>query len=173
MISDKELVDAAVNGDREAFATLVERYERPVRSVAIAVLRNSESVNDVSQDAFLTAYEKLSTLHNRAAFGTWLLKIARRSAYQVTRERVRIREMTAIKEPAETNSDGKLDDRLDKLLQAIVRLPKHEQLVVMLKYFDDESVESVAAITGHTVGTVTKQLTRARNRLKTWLKSKQ
>ena len=170
MTSDKELVDAAVNGDREAFAMLVERYERPVRSVAISVLRNSESVNDVLQEAFLTAYEKLSTLHNRAAFGAWLLKIVRRCAYQVTRERVRIPEVNAIHEPANANSDGKLEDRLDKLLQAVVRLPKHEQVVVMLKYFDDESVESVAAITGRTVGTVTKQLTRARNRLKTWLK---
>jgi RNA polymerase sigma-70 factor (ECF subfamily) len=170
MTSDKELVDAAVDGDREAFATLVERYERPVRSVAIAILKNTESVNDVAQDAFLTAYEKLATLHNRAAFGAWLLKIVRRTAYRLARERAGIREMTAVHEPTHESSDGKLEDRLDKLLQAVVRLPKHEQLVVMLKYFDDESVESVAAITGRTVGTVTKQLTRARSRLKTWLK---
>jgi RNA polymerase sigma-70 factor, ECF subfamily len=170
MISDKQLVDATVNGDREAFATLVERYERPVRSVAIAILKNTESVNDVAQDAFLTAYEKLSTLHNRAAFGAWLLKIVRRSAYRVAREGVRNWEMTTIHERDHANVDGRLDERLDKLLQAVVRLPKHEQLVVMLKYFDDESVESVAAITGRSISTVTKQLTRARNRLKTWLK---
>jgi RNA polymerase sigma factor (sigma-70 family) len=48
----------------------------------------------------------------------------------------------------------------------MVRLPKHERLVVMLRYFDDESVESVATMVGRSVGTVTKQLTRARDRLK-------
>jgi RNA polymerase sigma-70 factor (ECF subfamily) len=157
MRSDKDLVNAVLNGDRTAFASLVERYERPVRSVAIAILGDTHSAEDVVQDAFTTSYEMLATLHNRAAFGAWILKIAQRSACRAARDRARNRTAASnIQEHERDSSNGKLDHRSEKLLQALVRLPKHERLVVMLRYFDEESVESVAAITGRSVGTVTK-----------------
>jgi RNA polymerase sigma factor (sigma-70 family) len=167
MHSDKELVDAVFDGDRAAFATLVARYERPVRAVAIAILRNGDAAEDVAQDTFIKSYEMLATLRNRAAFGSWVLKIARRISYRVARERKRNRiTQSAACEPADGACNEKLDEQTEKLLQALVRLPKHEKIAVMLRYFDDESIESIARITGRTVGTVTKQLTRARSRLK-------
>jgi RNA polymerase sigma-70 factor (ECF subfamily) len=170
MRSDKDLVDAVFNGDRTAFAALVERYERPVRSVAISILGRVDTVDDATQDAFTTSYEELATLNNRAAFGAWILKIAERAALRVARERSRNRPITADAIILD-ESNGKLDERSEKLLQALIRLPKHERLVVMLRYFDDESIESIATITGRPIGTVTKQLTRARNRLKELLGS--
>jgi RNA polymerase sigma-70 factor (ECF subfamily) len=93
MRSDKELVDAVLAGDRAAFASLIERYELPVRSMAIAILGNTHSAEDVAQDAFTTGYERLASLRNRAAFGAWLLKIAERSAYRMARERDRNRKV--------------------------------------------------------------------------------
>jgi RNA polymerase sigma-70 factor (ECF subfamily) len=167
MQSDKDLVDAVLRGDRAAFATLVARYERPVRSVAMAILRNSDAAEDVAQDTLAKSYEKLATLRNRAAFGSWVLKIAQRVAYRVARDRKHDRTVQgdAYERAAET-PNKQLDDRTEGLLQALVRLPKHEKIAVMLRYFDNESIESIATITGCSVGTVTKQLTRARDRLK-------
>ena len=167
MHSDNDLVDAVLRGDRAAFATLVARYERPVHSIAIAILRNTDAAEDVAQDSFTKSYELLATLRNRAAFGSWVLKIAQRVAYQVARERKRNRILQSDAcEPADGACNEKLDERTEKLLQALVRLPKHEKIAVMLRYFDDESIESIATITGRSIGTVTKQLTRARGRLK-------
>jgi RNA polymerase sigma-70 factor, ECF subfamily len=167
MHPDKDLVDAVLRGDRAVFATLVARYERPVRSVAIAILRNRNAAEDVAQDTFTKSYEMLATLRNRAAFGSWVLKIAQRVAYQAARERKRNRIIhSEACEPTAGACNERLDERTEKLLQALVRLPKHEKIAVMLRYFDDESIESIATITGRSVGTVTKQLTRARDRLK-------
>ena len=169
MRSDNDLVNAAVDGDRGAFAILIERYERPVRSVAIAILGDVELAQDVAQDTFMIAFEKMAMLGNRAAFGAWILKIARRRAYRVTRAKVREQTLPENHEPASEPSNGKLDDRLEALLQAIVRLPRQEQVAVMLRYFDNQPVDAVAKITGRSIGTITKQLTRARSRLKTWM----
>ena len=169
MQADKELVEAALCGEQCAFATLVERYERPVRSVAIAVLHDVDAAHDVAQDTFLMAFEKLPSLSNRSAFGPWVLKIAQRFAYRAARARTRSRPLTEMQEPSCTSTNGKLDVQLEGLLQAVVRLPRQERVVVMLKYFDNQPVDAVAKITGRSVGTVTKQLSRARSRLKRWL----
>jgi RNA polymerase sigma-70 factor (ECF subfamily) len=169
MRSDNDLVNAAVAGDRGAFAMLIERYERPVRSVSLAILRDVELARDVAQDSFMIAFEKMSMLGNRSAFGSWILKIARRRAYRVVRAKAREQTLAEIHEPTSEPGNGKLDDQLETLLQAVVRLPQQEQVVVMLRYFDNQPVDAVAKITGRSVGTVTKQLTRARSRLKTWI----
>jgi RNA polymerase sigma-70 factor, ECF subfamily len=171
MQSDKDLVDAVVRGDRAAFGALVERYERPVRSIAIAILRNADLAEEVAQDTFVKSYEMLTTLRNRDAFGSWVLRIAQRAAYRTAFDRRRNRTTNQLAQVRATEtSDGQLDERSEQLLRALVRLPKHEQVSIMLRYFDDESVESIAAIIGRSVGTVTKQLTRARSRLKKMLK---
>jgi RNA polymerase sigma factor (sigma-70 family) len=169
MRSDNDLVNAVVAGDRDAFAMLIERYERPVRSVALAILRDVELARDVAQDTFMIAFEKVSTLGNRSAFGSWILTIARRRAYRVVHAKARERTLREIHEPTSESINGKLDDQLETLLQAVVRLPQQEQVVVMLRYFENQPVDAVPKITGCSVGTVTKQLTRARSRLKTWI----
>jgi RNA polymerase sigma-70 factor (ECF subfamily) len=106
MRSDQDLVDAVFNGDRAAFAVLVERYERPVRSVAIVILGNTDSADDVAQDAFTTSYERLATLTNRSAFRAWILKIAQRTAYQMVREQARNRAVanTTLEHSPETSN---------------------------------------------------------------------
>ena len=78
--ADAELVKAALKGQRQAFAELVKRYERAVRAVAMNVLADSHAAEDVAQDCFVIAYQKLSELRKPEAFGYWLLKIARREA---------------------------------------------------------------------------------------------
>jgi RNA polymerase sigma-70 factor (ECF subfamily) len=62
LLSDAELVKACLNGEKEAFAELVKRYEHPVRAVALDVLRDYHSAADVSQDAFVRSYKNLSEL---------------------------------------------------------------------------------------------------------------
>jgi len=59
---DAELVKAALDGERDAFAVLVKRYERPVRAVAMNVLGDHTSAQDVTQDAFVRAFENLPAL---------------------------------------------------------------------------------------------------------------
>ncbi len=168
MRTDAELVNAVLSGEKDLFAVLVKRYERPVRAVALDVLGDYHSATDVSQDAFVRAYERLAGLRKPEAFGHWLMKITRRCALDSARRRpketrleIRLRRTAVIENP-----NGRLDEDKQRLLAAVVKLPGAEKQVVMLRYFGDNSVNDVANSLGRSVGTVTKQLSRAHRRLR-------
>ncbi len=166
MRTDAELVNAVLDGEKQAFAVLVKRYERPVRAVALDLLGDYHSATDVSQEAFVKAYEQLAGLRKPKAFGAWLMKITRRCALDSLRRRPKETQLepkiaTAIESP-----NGQLDEDKQRLLAADVKLPRSEKQVVMLRYLDENSVKDVADIVSRSVGTVTKQLSRAHERLR-------
>lgn len=74
-MSDAELIELARKGDREAFGTLVERYQQVVFRAALAALRSREDAEEVAQDALLLAFRKLDGFRGEASFKTWLLTI--------------------------------------------------------------------------------------------------
>lgn len=166
MQSDAELVNIVLGGDNRAFEVLVKRYERPVRAAALDVLGDCHSATDVSQDAFVTAYENLPGLRKPAVFGPWLMKITRRCALDFVRRRQKESPQEPAVAAAIVNPDGRLDEEKQILLAAVVRLPESEKQVVMLRYFAGHSVKGVAEILGRSVGTVTKQLSRAHKHLR-------
>ena len=164
--SDAELVNDVLGGDKQAFGVLVKRYERPVRAIALDVLGDYHLAADVSQDAFVTAYENLPGLRKPVAFGPWLMKITRRRALDRSRRKRDEAPLESVLPAAIHNPDGQLDEEKQWLLAAVVKLPKGEKQVVMLRYFAGHNVKDVAEIVGRSVGTVTKQLSRARKRLR-------
>ncbi len=66
MRSDAEIIEAVLAGQREVFADLVHRYEGAVRAVALAISRNHHTAQDVTQDTFVAAFEKLAALRDRS-----------------------------------------------------------------------------------------------------------
>ena len=166
MQTDAELVKAVLNGEKHVFAELVKRYERPVRAVALDILGDYHSASDVSQDAFIKAYERLPGLRKPESFGPWLMQIIRRCALDSVRRRPKEARLDTTISAAIENPNGRLDEDKQRLLAAIVKLPKAEKQVVMLRYFGSNSVNDVAEILGRSTGTVTKQLSRARTHLR-------
>ncbi len=161
----------ALKGDRPAYGKLFQRHERSVLAVALAILGDYHRAQDVAQDAFVTAYCRLAELRIRSSFGPWVRQIARHEAIQVIRrtrrnEGVPLPELQADPPP----DDGTIDEANRQLLEAVMRLPKHERVVIMLRYFEGHSVKTIGEMTGRPVGTVTMQLSRARTRLQRWLK---
>src|SRR3972149_5434974 len=72
---DRNLVDRAKQGDREAFATLVRRHQDRAFNLAYQMVRNREDALDISQEAFARAYTSLPTFKGEASFSTWLHRI--------------------------------------------------------------------------------------------------
>ena len=165
MRTDAELVNAVLDGEKQAFAVLVKRYERPVRAVALDVLGDYHSAADVSQEAFVKAYEQLDRLRKPEAFGPWLMKITHRCALDSARRKPKETQLEPIT-AATKNPNGQLDEDKQRLLAAVVKLPRSEKQVVILRYLGENSVKDVAEIVGRNVGTVTKQLSRAHKRLR-------
>ncbi len=163
--TDSELVAAVIGGDRDAFEVLVTRYARSAIGIATQILRNRHTAEDVAQDAFVTACEKLSSLNDGNAFGPWLMQIVRRRAL---RARETDRNSPDVQENAPepiAEDPARLNDDRQELLDLIEQLPEHERVIVMLRYFDGHSVSEIARISQSAAGTVTKTLTRARQRL--------
>jgi RNA polymerase sigma-70 factor, ECF subfamily len=160
---DAALVKAVKSGRQEAYADLVARYERPVKAAALRVLGNYHDAQDAAQEAFVTAYRRLGELRDEAAFGAWLLVIARREALRLAQ---RPRPSALTPADAATESGDRIDEVSERLLAAMDRLPEAERLVVYLVYFGGQSVAEASQATGRPVGTVTKQLSRGRQRLR-------
>ena len=177
LASDESLVRSARAGDRAAFEALVNRHQRAALATCLAVLRDRQLAEDAVQDAFVAGYRHLGGLRDPAGFGGWLLSIARNRATRLARQRSRRLRLVREGEPDEHAGRGRAapsrvgDEPLDEaLLAALAALPDHERSVVVLRYFDGHGVADVAAITGRPVGTVTKQLQRAHERLRKALK---
>jgi RNA polymerase sigma-70 factor (ECF subfamily) len=164
--SDLELVKDTLAGREQAFELLVRRYERAVCATALNVVKDRHLVHDIAQESFLRAYRRLGSLRKPAAFGAWLLRITHRYALDAMMRRPKERPLdVGVGEHLESR-DGQLGEDKQRLLAAVMQLPAGERQVVMLRYFGDHTVREVARIAGRSVGTVTKQLSRAHRRLR-------
>ena len=166
MRPDEEVVKAVLDGDAEAFAELVGQYAPLVRAAVLSTVTDRDAAEDVAQDAFLTAYRHLARLRDPAAFGGWLLRIARREAARQGRRKEQGTSRPPANEPTDPAEACWLSERSHLVLREVARLPRREGHVIMLRYFGDHSVAEIARMTARPVGTVTKQLSRARERLR-------
>lgn len=164
--SDAQLVQETLDGDKEAFVLLVARYERSVRAAAMSIVKSSHTADDIAQDTFVRAWEQLPNLRNPKVFGPWLMKIARRCAIDSLKRQQSVKYSDGLDQMAAYERNGQLDEQNQHLLETIQRLPRAERQVVMLRYFGPHTVRDLAKIVGRSVGTVTKQLSRAHKRLK-------
>ena len=171
MPSDSQLIKAVLKGDSQAYVPLYERYERTVLAIALSVLKDHHAAQDATQEVFVQAYQKLGDLRKQTSFGPWLCRIARNESIKMLhiRNKRKITERLVL-ESSNPSSNGKLDEANSLLIDAVMRLPKQERTVVMSYYFDGHPVKKISELFGRPVGTVTMQLSRARERLHKWLK---
>ena len=164
--SDAKLIQETLTGNKEAFALLVARYERSVRAAALSIVKKPNTADDIAQEAFVRSWQQLTTLRNPKVFGPWLIKITRRCAFDSLRKQQSLKYSDSLDSLAAHERDGQLNEKNQHLLEMIQKLPKAERQVVMLRYFGPHTVRDLASVVGRSVGTVTKQLSRAHHRLK-------
>jgi RNA polymerase sigma-70 factor (ECF subfamily) len=140
-----------------------------VHAATLQVLRNHHAAQDASQEAFVAGYRHLGSLRDAAAFGAWILRIARHEAVRMARQRSRMLTVEPSSQIPAPACNGRLDESSQVLLERVSRLPQQERVVLMLRYFGSHSVQEIAEATGRPLGTVTKQLSRAVARLRAWL----
>ncbi len=164
-----QLVENAQAGDRAAFAELVERYQKVAITKAWSVLHDFHFAQDTAQDAFVIAFRQLANLKNPAAFGPWLLEIVHRQSLKAFNRQESFRTLNAETELPSDESDPAWREQHARVIQAIRKLPDHEQDVVVLYYLEELSTTKVSQCVDRPIGTVTKQLSRGIARLRTLL----
>lgn len=159
------LVKRTLEGDREAFALLVSRYERLVLGVAFNALRDFHAAQDIAQEAFVTAYCQLATLRNPAVFGPWVAQMAARLA---RKPKKRTSPHVPLNPDLQTpNSTASWDqDVLQRVLHALNALPESQRTLMILRYVDGLDSAEIARVTQRPLGTVTKLISRALERLR-------
>ena len=154
-----------------AFGRLVEHFQRMAIASAFAVLQDPQLAQDVTQEAFITAYQKLDQLREPKAFPSWLHRIVltqcnrqKRGKQIITAPIQGDEDIPVIDlDPAIQLEQGELRE---KILNAIERLPDHERIVVNLFYLQEYSIKEIAHQLNLPVTTIKKRLQYARRRLR-------
>ena len=173
---DTQLVKASQQGDQDAFALLVQRHQRRVFNLVLRMLQDYEDAGEVTQEAFLAAWQGLPSFRGEARFATWLYRIAYHCCLRQLERRKRERDLQAVIEAEQVLDRRHGEQRVEDILerrdrQAVVReqmeqLPTKYRMVLTLRHLQEMTYEEMAGILSMPVGTIKTHLFRARNLLK-------
>ena len=171
-LNDIACVELVLGGDTEAFAILVGRYSGKVFPLIERICGNREDAEELTQDAFVKAYEHLHKFRRESTFSTWIYRIAYNTAISHTRkrhfrmgewqdERMKTDELLFLPEEGPEEKE----EQLQRLEQALEALPPDDRALVLLYYHEDRPVGEIARITGLSESNVKTRLHRIRKRL--------
>ena len=178
---DASLIEATLSGDVASFEPLIQKYQPRVFATARRYARRESEVEDIVQEVFIKAFQKLRTYRGDAPFEHWLMKLSVRTCYDFLRAHQRNREinLTELGEDAQRCLDllvdqAPLPDALasgakEVIDHALSRLPPAGRLVLTLLELEDRSVKEISALTGWSVPLVKVRAFRARRELRKWI----
>lgn len=171
MSDEARLIEQTLAGDHDAFRVLVRRYQNPTYALALGRVRNGAAADEIAQDAFVSAYRKLSQLKDRTRFAAWLRAITlrrcalwlRSRTQEETKSQVLVEEIT----PDPTTINPVLRQEKDTLgiPAMIAKLPERLKTAALLCFDEGLSPRAAAAVLGVKSGTLRKRLHDARARL--------
>ncbi len=172
-MDDRELAQAIVAGDRDAFRLLVERESGPLVRACARVLGDPDAAEDVAQECFVTAYQLIGSWRGEGSLHGWLLRIAiNRALRAVKLQRPLLPlenesgEPLAIPGGSEPLPDVLMAERDRLVQQAVASLPEPYRETIVLRYFGELSIAEIASQTGRPIGTVKTHLGRGLLRLR-------
>jgi len=176
---DSQLVEQAKGGDMQAFEELVSRYRNRIYMRAYSIMRNEDTAVDLSQNAWVKAWQRLDQFHGEASFPTWLSRIVTNLCLDELRRQKRARtdsieameeatgpvenrmEMETV-EPTEELDRKELRKRIDA---ALAKLSDKHRTVIVLYEFEQLEYREIAEKMDTSIGTVMSRLFYARKRM--------
>lgn len=181
---DRDLMARLADGDRDALTPLVERHYRRLYRIALSYLRQHEDALDVVQEAFVKAFQAASRWDGSADAGPWLSRITVNLAIDRWR-RNRRRGQTfsplaegdhldalADKAPGPERAVARREAKA-RLGRALEELPERQRAVVVLRHYQELSLEEIATTLGMSLGTVKSSLHRALHRMRATLAARE
>lgn len=172
-MDDSFNINQVIEGNRQAFATLVDRHKDMVFTIAVKILRNREDAEEVAQDVFVKAFNALPTFKGDAKFSTWLYRIAYNTAISHTRRKKPV--FSAIDDGVIDNyttdsisknvNERSAEEQIEAVNFVLDRLPEEENLLITLFYKKQKSIDEISEITGYGVSNVKVKLFRIRKRM--------
>jgi RNA polymerase sigma-70 factor (ECF subfamily) len=183
--SDRELVDAARDGDADAFGTLVRRHQRRIYRLAVHLLRDAAEAEDVTQETFVRAYGALARFDGRSEPFTWMYRIAVNLSLNAIRSRKASRRATPVDDPRieaavaekkDTAADPATITQNRELAQALASgidaLSETLRTTLILVGIDGLSHAEASGVLGCPEGTVAWRMHEARRQLRAHLEAR-
>ena len=174
---DVQLIQRTLSGDDTAFGILLQRHQKSVHALVWRKIGDFHTAEDITQDTFLQAYKKLSTLKNHNQFAGWLYVIADRLCIDWSRKRRLITqslEDTPVEEIERTSYTHHVSEaretecterRRELVKKLLAKLPESERTVVTLYYLGEMTTREIGKFLGVSVDTIKSRLRRGRKRL--------
>ncbi len=177
--TDKNLIDAHLQGDREAFGEIVRRYGDSLLGYLTKICRNREQAKDLFQETFKRVHEKAHTLRG-SQFKSWLYTIATRVALDGLRKGNRVRMVSLDQSPGcegdncpklgaavvaaecdDPSQEAVKAEQKELVRRAVESLPDRQRVTLVLAYYQGLSYREVAGVLNCSIGTVKTQMFRA------------
>ncbi len=174
-LNDNEIISKVLNGDHQAYAGLVNRYQNYVFTLVLRMVRNREDAEEVAQDIFIKAYRSLADFRGASKFSTWLYTIVNTSCITFLRKKrldTHSLDDDKVMEAADSQDSGFRANLVEqKSKQAMVSnainlLNPDDAEIITLFYKAEQTLEEIARVLRIEVNTAKVRLHRARTRLK-------
>ncbi len=173
---DSEIIQQVKNGNRNAYAELIRKYEARVRGYAGMMLADATQAEDAAQEIFIKAYESLDKFRGEASFSTWIYRIATNHCLDLLKKRKRTRTESweaLIEKNGDTieaamiapNTAKPSVDMTELITQLLSHMPEISRNMLILREVQGLSYEELAQTLGCTLDSVKSRLKRARQEL--------
>ena len=165
---ESQLIARILDGHAEDFGYFLERYSPEAFAIVVRLVPQQEDAEELVQDAFVRAFNRLDTFEGRSTFSTWICRIAYTTAISWLRKR-RMKYLSIDDQPklTDTEVDEAFDDesRIEDLRRAITLLKPDEQTLITLFYYDNRPLSDIAYILDAEPNTLATRLHRIRRKL--------
>jgi RNA polymerase sigma factor (sigma-70 family) len=166
-VSDLELIEDCLNGNKDKFSELVNRYKKLIYSVVYNMINDKQEVNDISQEVFVRIYKALDRYNPEYKFSTWSVKIATNYCLDVLRKKkaefVPIDDMTDISSDADTPEATYIKKERKFLIhKALLELPDKYRIPIVLYHQNGLSYEEMSEVLNEPMSIIKNRLYRAR-----------
>jgi len=175
-LPDGDIVKAVLEGERESYGILIDRYRNLAYHVALHLLKDCDMADDAVQEAFIKGYENLDRLRIPSSFSSWLAGITRNVCRDMLRKRsktpVSLDYLAEIGTLPGDSEPAMLYDRetIQTLRRLLPRLPEKYREILELRYSEDFSCRKIARFLNLSETAVFSRLFYARKKLLKWLK---
>jgi RNA polymerase sigma-70 factor (ECF subfamily) len=171
--SDQELARASIDGDRRAFGELIDGYQKRIYNLALRVTGSTDDALDVTQAAFLKAYESLTRFDPERPFSSWIYRIALNEALTLVGRRRSTQLDVDLPSPANSPEKEAASRETTRAIQiALGELKTDHRVMIVLRHFEGFSYLEMSEIVGIPEKTIKSRLFSARRELRAMLVGK-
>lgn len=168
--TDNSIIERILSGDKSGYRDLANRHKDYAFTVAYKITGTREDAEEIAQDAFIRAFQALTSFNQEAKFTTWFYRIVFNTALMVKRKnRIQTEDIetsfSAQFASIDTDNDLKINEQRAYIQQALNHLLPDDATIITLFYLREQSLEEIAQIVGSSAETIKVKLCRARKRL--------